>query len=92
MISRFSTKIVRNMMSSHEKFLFDLNGFIILSNVLSPEEVQSMNSAIDHHQDKIKARELSELKNTKSGTALSAPGSRNDLGNILDGYKLTILA
>ena len=70
-------------MTMQEKFLFDLNGFIILRNVLTTDEVSAMNSAIDAHSDSIKARDIAPLKNTLAGSALSAKESRRDLGGVL---------
>ena len=35
--------------TEREKFEFDLNGFLVLRNVLSAEEVASANAAIDAH-------------------------------------------
>ena len=70
-------------MSDYEKFIFDLNGYIILRNVLSAEEVESMNKAVDCHKDEVRARTEAALKNTKSNTSLSASGSRQDLGGML---------
>lgn len=42
-----------------------------------------MNSAIDRNIDKVQIRESPGLKNTMKGTALSAVGSRGDLGGML---------
>ena len=39
-------------MNDDEKFLFDLKGFLILKNVLTPEKVARCNEAIDHHADR----------------------------------------
>ena len=36
-------------MSTREKFLFDLQGFLHVEGVLSPAEVKAMNDAIDAH-------------------------------------------
>eukprot|EP00961_Rhodomonas_salina_P256166 3462037-Rhodomonas_salina.1 len=38
------------MMTPTEKYLFDLNGFIVVRNVLTPEEVAAANAAVDAHQ------------------------------------------
>ena len=38
-------------MTPQEKFLFDLNGFIVVRNVLNDTEVLNMNTAIDDHID-----------------------------------------
>ena len=43
-------------MTPQDKFLFDLNGFIVVRNVLDATEIESMNSAIDEHMDKAKPR------------------------------------
>ena len=34
-------------MTEHEKFLFDLQGFLHIKNVLTPQEVKALNDAID---------------------------------------------
>ena len=39
-------------MNDREKFLFDLQGFLVVRNFLSPEEVQALNEAIDANEDK----------------------------------------
>ena len=36
-------------MNDDEKFLFDLKGYLVIENVLSPDEVARCNEAIDHH-------------------------------------------
>ena len=79
---RVMNSVVRacRIMTNHEKFFFDLNGFIILRNILTPEEVSVMNTAIDVHTESIRARDTKPLKNTAEGSALSAPESRLDLG------------
>ena len=43
-------------MNPQETFLFDLNGFIVIRNVLNEIEVQEMNTAIDEHIDQAKPR------------------------------------
>ena len=70
-------------MSNHEKFLFDLNGFIVLRNVLNEEEVQQLNDAIDANIHKAVSRETAGLKNAVKDSKLSAEGSRVDLGGML---------
>jgi hypothetical protein len=37
-------------MDSHERFLFDLNGFLVVEDVLSPSTVAAANAAVDAHQ------------------------------------------
>ena len=60
-------------MTSYEKFLFDLNGFIVLRNMLTPQEVDAMNAAVDAHKDGIRERKASALQNTPLASKLSAP-------------------
>ena len=45
-----------NKMNPQEMFLFDLNGFIVIRNVLNEIEVEEMNTAIDEHMEKAKPR------------------------------------
>ena len=70
-------------MTNHEKFLFDLNGFIVLRNVLNEDEVKEMNDAIDANIHKAVRRETKGLKNAVVNSKLSADGSRIDLGGML---------
>ena len=58
-------------MSDIDKFSFDLNGFIIVRGVFSPEEVAEANAAIDVHLGELSERK-GPLRNTKSGVK-SAP-------------------
>jgi hypothetical protein len=39
-------------MNDDEKFLFDLEGYLILRNVLTADEVARCNAAIDHHRER----------------------------------------
>ena len=36
-------------MTEYEKYLFDLNGYLVIEDLLSKELVASLNRAIDHH-------------------------------------------
>ena len=38
-------------MNADEKYLFDLNGYLVIKNVLTPEEVAIANEAIDRHSE-----------------------------------------
>mmetsp|Transcript_15 Transcript_15/g.29 ORF Transcript_15/g.29 Transcript_15/m.29 type:complete len:329 (-) Transcript_15:22-1008(-) len=69
--------------TTEQRFLFDLNGFLVLRNILSKGEIIELNSAIDEHLDRARPRESSALKNAVPGTALSARGARIDLGGML---------
>ena len=44
-------------MDDREKFLFDLNGYLVLEDVLTPAEVLAANAAVDCHADQISDRE-----------------------------------
>ena len=44
-------------MTDDEKFLFDLNGYLVIENVLTEDEVTLANKAIDQHSDLIKNRD-----------------------------------
>jgi ectoine hydroxylase-related dioxygenase (phytanoyl-CoA dioxygenase family) len=75
----------RYEMSQDERYLFDLNGFLVVRGVLSEEDVAEANRAIDAHQDEMKERSSTELRNAKKGTPMygSGPG-RKDLGGVLE--------
>lgn len=72
-------------MSDDEKYLFDLNGYLIIKGVLNTEEVILANKAIDNHIDQAIERKDVALRNAVKGTALygSGPG-RKDLGRVLE--------
>ena len=40
-------------MTDDEKYLFDLTGYLIIPEVLTSEEVESCNTAFDHHIDQL---------------------------------------
>ena len=66
-----------------ERFLFDLNGFLHIKGALSSAEVDAMNRAINDHREKMVCRDDPQLKNTKAGSAMSATGSRIDMGGMM---------
>lgn len=72
-------------MSEDERYLFDLNGFLIVRNVLTPEEVKLANEIIDKHQEEMIERKEAALRNAVEGTKFygSGPG-RKDLGGVLE--------
>merc|ERR1712216_998022 len=69
--------------TQEDRFLFDLNGYLVIRGALTQTEVDSLNAAIDNHVDAARPRDHNSLKNTKSGSILSAAGSRLDLGGCL---------
>jgi ectoine hydroxylase-related dioxygenase (phytanoyl-CoA dioxygenase family) len=67
-------------MTDDEKYLFDLTGYLVIREALSPDEVQQCNDAIDHHIDQLK-----EYPRTLAGDSKTLGGSshRKDLGGML---------
>jgi ectoine hydroxylase-related dioxygenase (phytanoyl-CoA dioxygenase family) len=52
-------------MDEYEKYLFDLNGYLVLEDVLTPQEVAACNEAMDRHAERIRSEE--EAKSGMSG-------------------------
>eukprot|EP00607_Mallomonas_marina_P009721 CAMPEP_0182420692 /NCGR_PEP_ID=MMETSP1167-20130531/5676_1 /TAXON_ID=2988 /ORGANISM="Mallomonas Sp, Strain CCMP3275" /LENGTH=310 /DNA_ID=CAMNT_0024596983 /DNA_START=129 /DNA_END=1061 /DNA_ORIENTATION=- len=76
-----------NNISLKDKYLFDLNGYVVVRNVFSAEEVSEINVGIDKRASEAKARSQKELRNTKENTPLAGAGVgefRKDLGRILE--------
>ncbi len=74
-------------MTEDERYLFDLNGYIIIRGVLTPEEVATANAAIDKHQAAMIERSENNpaLRNAVKGTAFYGNGTgRKDLGGVLE--------
>jgi hypothetical protein len=67
-------------MNEDEKYLFDLNGYLVLKDVLSADEVAQLNEGIDHHSDQI-----SEIDRSLAGGSkvLEGTSRRKDLGGML---------
>ena len=43
-------------LSAKQRYLFDLNGFLVVKGALSPDEVKAANDAIDANSDKLHER------------------------------------
>jgi Phytanoyl-CoA dioxygenase (PhyH) len=72
-------------MTADQRYLFDLNGYIIVRGVLTPEEIQKANEIIDKHSDKMIERSDGPLRNAKVGTPMYGTGpGRKDLGGVLE--------
>ncbi|MBT5873563.1 MAG: hypothetical protein HOH43_09105 [Candidatus Latescibacteria bacterium] len=69
-------------MTENEKYLFDLTGYLLLKNVLSPEEVGLANEAIDQHAEGIVER-VGDLSLSGGSAALQGTTGRGDLGGML---------
>lgn len=70
-------------LTSKEKFLFDLNGYIVVRGALAPAEVAGLNAAIDTHAHEARSREQPALWNAKKDGAFGDTGARRDLGGML---------
>uniref|UniRef100_A0A7S1XGP7 Phytanoyl-CoA dioxygenase n=1 Tax=Erythrolobus australicus TaxID=1077150 RepID=A0A7S1XGP7_9RHOD len=70
-------------MDAEELFWFDLNGFLVVRGALSEREVAGLNAAIDAHLPAARARDASALKNAAPESAMTASGSRVDMGGML---------
>eukprot|EP01043_Picozoa_sp_COSAG02_P076231 COSAG02_NODE_16090_length_1114_cov_1.105419_1_plen_311_part_01 len=72
-------------MPEQDKFLFDLNGYVVVKGVFSADEIAAANEAVDAHLDQQLERR-SGLRNTRDNTAMSGDGStgRLDLGRCLE--------
>jgi ectoine hydroxylase-related dioxygenase (phytanoyl-CoA dioxygenase family) len=72
-------------MSFDDRYLFDLNGYIVVRGVLSKEEVDAANAAIDNHSDEFVQRSDDALRNAKPSTKMYGTGpGRKDLGGVLE--------
>ena len=68
-------------MKEIEKYLFDLQGYIVLEGVLSEAEVARANEAVDRHADRIRER-TGELSLSGDSAALKGITGRGDLGGL----------
>ena len=78
-------------MTESERYLFDLNGYLVVEDMLMPEQVRALNEAIDHNPDQIRIREgelaLSggaERHGAKPSPFLEGAHGRGDIQGILD--------
>ena len=69
-------------MNDTEKYLFDLDGYIVVEGVLSAAEVARCNEAIDRHADGIVERS-GELSLSGDSTTLKGTTGCGDLGGLL---------
>jgi hypothetical protein len=79
-------------MTEDERYLFDLNGYLIVRNVLSINEISVMNDVIDQHASEMISRNDDALRNAKEGTKLFGSGpARMDLGRVMEWGKDSII-
>lgn len=69
-------------MDETEKYLFDLNGYIVIEAALSAAEVARCNEAIDRHADRI-AERTGDQSLSGNSTTLKGTTGRGDLGGLL---------
>ena len=69
-------------MTDYEKYFFDINGYLVIENALSPEEVTALNEAIDNNRDRIRVRPP-EQSLSRDSVALKGKHGRGDLGGFL---------
>ena len=79
------TTDVAHTMTDLEKYLFDLNGFLVVRGVFSEEEVRNANAAIDKRSSKIVERKGDLRLGGNKGAPLAGDGvtGREDLGGML---------
>ena len=70
------------MLTDEERYLFDLNGYIVLENVLTPKEVADANAAIDCHIDKMRVRPPEQSLSGES-PGLKGEFGRGEMGGML---------
>jgi len=72
------------LLTEEQRFIFDLEGFVVIKGVFSKDEIEAANAAVDRHKEDMKERQ-GELRNTRAGTSLSGDGKtgRRDLGGML---------
>ena len=69
-------------MDEHEKFFFDLNGYLVVENALTPDEIAACNKAIDNNPDRMRIRPPEQSLSGESKT-LKGKHGRTDLGGML---------
>jgi hypothetical protein len=74
-------------MNDDAKYLFDLMGYIVIEDALTPEEVARCNVAIDHRIDQLK----SSPSYSGGSKALAGTSTRQDLGGMLSWERFTLL-
>jgi hypothetical protein len=72
-------------MSEADRYLFDLNGYVVVRGVLAPDQVRRANDAVDRRAGDFVERSDPELRNARQGTPLYGTGpGRRDLGRVLE--------
>ena len=69
-------------MNDDEKYLFDLNGYLVIEGVLTREEIDISNQAIDRYSEKMRIRSREERLDGNSDMLRGTHG-RGEFGGIL---------
>jgi hypothetical protein len=69
-------------MNEEEKYLFDLNGYLVIKDVLASDEIALCNQSVDQHTDQIRER-VDELSLSGGSEPLKGITGRGDLGGML---------
>lgn len=69
-------------MNDHDKYFFDVNGFFVARNILTTQQVATLNEAIDHNQDHVRLRGT-ELSMAAESPVLVGTHGRGDISGIL---------
>ena len=70
-------------MNDDEKYLFDLNGYLVVEDVLTVEEVEIANQAINQYSDKMRIR-TKEQKLDGDSEMLEGTHGRGEFGGLLE--------
>ena len=69
-------------MNEHEKYFFDVNGYIVARGLLNAAQVAALNEAIDHNPDHVRQRQ-GDLTLAGDSPALAGTHGRGDITGIL---------
>ena len=69
-------------MDEYEKYFFDLNGYLVIEDALTSQEVTACNEAIDNNPDRMRERSGEQLL-SRGSAALAGEQGRGDLGGML---------
>ena len=58
-------------MTDDEKYFFDLNGYLVLRDVVDPDTIRRCNEAIDHYDDRSKSTSAASKASLKPWPATS---------------------
>lgn len=70
-------------MNSHEKYFFDINGYLVVPRILSLDRVAVLNEAIDNNLDRVRVRSEDSLL-SRNSPALVGTHGRSDISGILN--------